>query len=117
MKCPECGLIDHSKVTDSRLYKNVVRRTRKCLDCNHAWKTYEINEDKYSYLESRDKTGRRSWTDTECKNLVRFKEQGLTYKEIGKQLGRTWASVRQQYKVLMDSGEYFDHLQELEKVV
>lgn len=116
MKCPECGLIDHdSKVTNSRHYKNTIKRTRKCSICGHNWKTYEVTEEKYEYLASRDKTGRRFWTAEEIKNLIRLKEQGVAYKEIGKRLGRTASGIKHQVSTLLDTGDYFTYLEELEQ--
>lgn len=115
MKCPNCGLVDHeSKVMDSRPFKNTIKRTRKCTYCGNRWKTYEILEDKYLYLASRDKTGRKAWTEEECKNLVSFKEQGLTYRQIAERFGRTQGSVKTHTMKLLETGEYFTYLEELE---
>jgi transcriptional regulator NrdR family protein len=114
MKCPCCGLIDHdTKIIDSRQIDNTVKRIRKCSFCGFKWKTYEVLEEKYLYLASRDKTGRKFWTRAECKNLVLFREQGLTYKTIAERLGRSWQGVRQQTKDLLDSGQYFKLLEEV----
>lgn len=40
MKCTYCGH-SHSKVIDSRMSGEVVRRRRKCLKCNERFTTYE----------------------------------------------------------------------------
>jgi transcriptional regulator NrdR family protein len=114
MKCPNCGLIDHdNRIVDSRPINNTIKRTRKCSFCGHKWRTFEVTEEKYLYLASRDKTGRKFWTQEECRNLVLFREQGMTYKAIAEKFGRTWASVRDQTRELLDSGEYFEFLEEL----
>lgn len=41
MKCPFC-LYDDSKVTDSRVTKNAVRRRRECLSCQKRFTTFEM---------------------------------------------------------------------------
>lgn len=119
MKCPECGLVDHdNKVKDSRPYKNntIIKRKRMCNYCNHKWSTYEINEEMYSYIETyRNKTGRREWTYSEVTNLVRLREQDrFTYKVIAEKLGRTPGAVRRKWVDILNSGEYFDILAEIE---
>ena len=43
MKCPECGYED-SKVIDSRLAENKIRRRRECLSCKCRFTTYEMVE-------------------------------------------------------------------------
>jgi transcriptional repressor NrdR len=40
MKCRYCGY-SHSKVIDSRVSGEVIRRRRKCLKCNERFTTYE----------------------------------------------------------------------------
>jgi transcriptional regulator NrdR family protein len=115
MKCPECGLIDASRVTDSRPYKWAIRRKRACLHCGFKWFTYEISAEKFEYLETRDKTGRRPFSVGECRNLVKFKEEGLTYREIGEKVARSSSAVRAEVNRLLNSGEYFDFVEELEE--
>lgn len=117
MKCPNCGLIDNSKVVDSRPYKYTIRRKRKCLDCNGSWFTYEVSEDKFAYYEQRDKGGKYRWSDGENDNLVRFREQfGMTRKEIAEKFGRTEFSIKKQVQVLLENGRYFEILDSLEEV-
>ena len=68
MKCPNCNVLISShtgKVVDSRpTYLSWVkligsgdqidatRRRRICLQCNHAWTTYEITREEFDRLES-----------------------------------------------------------------
>lgn len=113
MKCPECGLIDNSKVTDSRNIKTIIKRSRKCKGCQNKWKTYEINEEQYNYA-IRDKTQRRGWTCTESKNLIKFRIEGLSYDTIGEKLGRTPGSVKTHLYGLLETGDYFYYMEELE---
>lgn len=117
MKCPECGLIDSNcRVIDSRPFKNTIKRRRVCSFCNHKWNTYEIDESKFEFLASRDKTGRRDWTELEELNLVKMKEDGKTYKEISNRLGRTYGSVKARVNLLLSTGDYFGYMDEVEKV-
>lgn len=49
MKCPSCGELDNDTVTDSRPSYDfeVIRRRRKCRDCQHAWTTHEFADIPY----------------------------------------------------------------------
>lgn len=112
MKCPNCGVINHNcKVTDSRPYRGTIKRTRVCEYCNQKWRTFEIDEERFLHHAARNKTGRRFWTDKEVELLVEFVEEGLTYEEIGKKLGRSKEAIRQKTLEIRDNGDYFDILE------
>ena len=106
MKCPNCGIVDHSnRVVDSRAWKHTVRRRRECKNCNHRWTTYEATEEEFLT----DRTGKKylPWTVGEEETLVRLREAGLNYIRIGEQLGRNRNAVSKKVDKLMASGEYF----------
>ena len=41
--CIRCG--GHSTTVDSRPKGDLIKRRRKCLDCDGRWTTYELRED------------------------------------------------------------------------
>lgn len=49
MTCPRCDSYQ-VKVTDSRPADNMVRRRRKCMDCNFRFMTIEIDHAEYERL-------------------------------------------------------------------
>ena len=73
MKCPKCN--SHNVyVMDSRPIENgtVIRRTRVCRDCYHAWHTFEVQE---SWIA---RTFRRDIV-TRCKECNAELEEGTRY--------------------------------------
>lgn len=113
MKCPNCGMVDHkNRVVDSRAWKHTIRRRRKCNSCNYNWNTYEAVEEEFIT----DRTGKKylPWTPGEEETLVRLREAGLNYVRIGEKLGRNRNAVSRKVDKLMESGEYFVILDDLE---
>lgn len=118
MKCPGCGMIDHDcKVTDSRPFKNTIKRSRKCSICGHRWKTYEVTESDYYYdfCNQSNKRINQRWSENEIKTLIALKESGKTNQDIADLLGRKKNSVALRIFKLNESGEYFEILDELEE--
>lgn len=52
MTCPECDCKD-TQVLDSRPrgFGNMIRRRRRCLECEFRFTTYEVNETYLNQLE------------------------------------------------------------------
>ena len=112
MKCPNCGIVDHTnRVVDSRPWKHTIRRRRECNSCNHRWNTFEAIEEEFIT----ERTGKKylPWTPGEEETLVQFREKKMNYIEIGKMLGRDRNAVSRKVDKLMESGEYFVILDEI----
>lgn len=56
MKCPKCQH-DDSKVTDSRVSGDAIRRRRECLECGERFTTHERLETRVPWVVKKD--GRR----------------------------------------------------------
>ncbi|MBS4171923.1 hypothetical protein [Bacillus sp. FJAT-49736] len=64
-----------------------------------------------------DRTPKRNqqiWSEGEIINLIKMRESNLTEKVIAGKLGRTFGSVHRKTQELLESGEYFVILDELE---
>lgn len=110
MKCPICKC--NTKTPESRQHKKGTRRRRQCESCLHRWTTYEVSENILSFYESEIKrikelekhihelskkqqgrSGQRTWTDTEKKQLIILYQDNLPYRKIAEKLGKTYSSV------------------------
>lgn len=100
MTCEHCG--GDSAVVDSRSVGSVIRRRRRCADCNRRWTTWEIRSPE-------SLSGPRmaaKLTEADVRNIHRWAEEGASVTILAKQLrvspgainhvlhGRRWRDER-----------------------
>jgi transcriptional regulator NrdR family protein len=113
MKCPNCGLVNKSKVTNSRQKRMTTKRWRTCLECNTRFITYEVTSeefDKYMHQET------KRFSEGEIITMIMLREKGLKHGEIALLLGRSKQSVDMKMFKLLTNEEYFLVLDEIERM-
>ena len=90
--CPKCN--GGTYVYNSRPKSNgTTKRYRECLHCGFRFKTIEIVE------TDEMKAEKIKNEDYRAKDMLKLRESGMTYEEIGKQFG---VSKQRVYQILSD---------------